>query len=85
MMDKGMADLSFEALMAKLKQTLEVLEKGELSLEESMKSYETGIALVRSAEEKLKRMEGRMEQIMADGTISDLKLMVTENEEHGQA
>ena len=65
---------TFDELMLELKTTVDGLEKGELSLEESMKAYETGIGLVRHLEEKLKAMEGRMEEIMADGTVKELKL-----------
>lgn len=65
---------SFDELMVELKKTVDGLEKGEQSLEDSMKSYETGIGLVRHLEEKLKSMEGRMEEIMADGTIKELKV-----------
>ncbi len=65
---------TFEDLMVELKKTVDALEKGELSLEESMKSYETGIGLVRCLEEKLKAMEGRMEEILADGTVKELKI-----------
>jgi exodeoxyribonuclease VII small subunit len=71
---------SFEELMNKLKTTLDTLEKGDLSLEHSMKSYEEGVILVRHLEEKLKKMEGRMEEILADGTIKDLVVEVSENE-----
>lgn len=85
MNDKIMANLSFEGLMAELKTTLDVLEKGELTLEESMKSYETGVTLVRLAEEKLKKMEGRMEEIMADGTIRDLSLPDGGGEDNGRS
>lgn len=67
---------SFEDLMTELKKTVDNLEKGELSLEESMRSYETGVNLVRKLEEKLKSMEGRMEEIMADGTIKELKITI---------
>ena len=63
---------SFEQLMDELKKTLEVLEKGELSLEESLKAYENGVKIVRAAETKLAAMEGKIEQIMADGTVSPL-------------
>lgn len=77
-------DLNFDELMLELKKTLEVLEKGELSLEDSMKSYEKGISLVRFAEEKLKNMEGRMEEILADGSVKDLSLDIS-GEQHERA
>lgn len=69
-------EMNFDELMNELSKTLEILEKGDLSLEDSMKSYEKGIGLVRCAEEKLKNMEGHMEEILADGTVKDLKLDV---------
>lgn len=81
----NLGDLSFEDLMTELKKTLDVLEKGELSLEHSMKSYERGVTLVRFAENKLKNMEGRMEEILSDGTVKDLEINFTEGEPHERA
>ncbi|HXW59990.1 MAG TPA: exodeoxyribonuclease VII small subunit [Myxococcota bacterium] len=83
-MDKEqMTKASFEHLMAELKKTLEILEKGELPLEESMAAYEYGIGLVEKAEEKLSKMEGRMEEILADGSKKALdmnKIMSDQND-----
>lgn len=81
--NEDVADLSYEELMNKLKETLDLLEKGDLSLEASMKSYEQGVNLVRHLEEKLKSMEGRMEEIMADGTIKDLVIETTKSDDCG--
>lgn len=75
-MSNNLSELSFEALMSDLKATLDTLEKGELSLEDSMKAYEAGVGLVRVLEDKLKKMEGRMEEILADGSIKDLAIAV---------
>lgn len=79
MTTKPMTQMSFEELMTALKATLDALEKGELSLEESMKTYESGVTLVRFAEEKLKKMEGRMEEILADGTVNELTVAVSQD------
>ncbi len=65
---------NFETLMAELKKTLTTLENGELPLEESMKAYEMGVTLVRTAEQKLASMEGRMEEILADGSKKALEI-----------
>lgn len=75
--------MSFETLMEHLKKTLEALEKGDLPLEKSLLAYEEGIRYARLAEEKLKFMEGRMEEILNDGstkplTISDLNQLANE-------
>lgn len=79
-MTKNLSEKTFEELMAELKTTLDALEKGELSLEDSMKSYESGVALVRALEHKLKKMEGRMEEILADGSIKDLEISVDDDQ-----
>lgn len=76
---------SFEELMAELKKTLDNLEKGEISLEDSMRSYEHGVMLVRHLEDKLKKMEGRMEEIMADGSIKDLNIPLVDSEAPARA
>lgn len=81
MMNKDeIINASFEALMDELKNTLSRLEKGELALEDSMAAYEYGVTLVKSAEEKLAKMEGRMEEIMADGSKKELDLGKTLSE-----
>lgn len=74
MSTKKISEMSFEELMDKLRSVLSTLEKGELSLEDSMRNYENGVILVRHAEEKLKSMEGRMEEIMSDGSIKELEI-----------
>lgn len=66
-----MVEMSFEELMTELKKTLDSLEKGDLSLEDSMLSYERGVVLVRHLEDKLRKMEGRMEEILSDGSIKE--------------
>jgi exodeoxyribonuclease VII small subunit len=42
------------------------LEKGELSLEESLKLYEEGVRLARLCHAKLEEAEGRIELLMKD-------------------
>jgi exodeoxyribonuclease VII small subunit len=59
--------LSFEELMKKLEAVVARLERGDLSLEDSLKSYEEGIALVRSAQGRLDGMDKRLEELLKDG------------------
>jgi len=66
-MGKTGAESSFEELMKKLESVVGRLEKGELPLEDSLKAYEEGIALVRSAQGRLDGMDKRLEQLLADG------------------
>jgi exodeoxyribonuclease VII small subunit len=43
------------------------LERGDLSLEESLKLFEDGVKLVRECEERLNQAERRIEVLMRDG------------------
>jgi exodeoxyribonuclease VII small subunit len=56
----------FEAALKKLEEIVQRLEKGELSLEESLKLYEEGIGLSRVCHTKLDEAEGRIEQLLKD-------------------
>jgi len=66
--------MNFEKLMQNLDQVVSKLESGRLSLEDSFKEYETGVKTVREAQKKLKDMEGKIEKLMADGSVEELKI-----------
>jgi exodeoxyribonuclease VII small subunit len=63
------AKLPFEAALAELEAIVDQLEKGSVSLDESIKLYERGEALKDRCEELLKSAEMRIEKITlsADG------------------
>ena len=54
----------FEELLGELEALVETMEKGELSLEESLKSFERGVELTRSCQQVLKDAEQKV-QILA--------------------
>jgi exodeoxyribonuclease VII small subunit len=58
---------SFEAALKQLEEIVQRLEKGELSLEESLKLYEEGIQLSRLCHGKLEEAEGKIEVLLKDG------------------
>lgn len=60
--------LPFEGLLDSLEKIVIQIEKGDLSLENSLKFYEKGIGLVREAQGRLDKMEGKIEELMADGS-----------------
>ena len=70
--------MTFEASMERLEEVLRLLENGNGTLDESLKLYEEGIALVRTCTEKLEHAEQKIKvlQMQADGSVSleDLKL-----------
>lgn len=59
--------IPFEKLLENIEALVVQLEKGDLSLENSLKAYEKGIEFVKEAQERLLKMEGRIEQLMSDG------------------
>lgn len=66
------APLPFETALARLQETVKRLESGELSLEDSLKTFEEGVRLTRQCQEQLKTAEQRIELLVqagADGKI----------------
>ena len=55
-----MKEINFEETMQKLEQITAELEKGELSLDESVKKFEEGIKLSKECSEKLDDAEKRI-------------------------
>ena len=50
-------DKNFEDALAQLESVVEKLESGELSLDESLRSFEEGVRLVKFCNEKLGEVE----------------------------
>lgn len=57
---------TFEQALEALETLVERLEKGELTLEESLKLYEEGIRLSRLCHGKLEEAEGKIEMLLKD-------------------
>lgn len=70
--EKKLQDL--EALVAKL-------ETGELSLEESLKAYENGVALTRDCQSMLEKAQLRIETAAAENGVSTSGQDASSNEE----
>jgi exodeoxyribonuclease VII small subunit len=56
----------FEDALKELEEVVARLEKGELSLEDSLRLYERGIGLARHCHAKLEEAEGKIELLMKD-------------------
>lgn len=56
----------FEDALRDLEDTVQRLESGDLSLEDSLAAFEQGVALVRVLNEKLTGVERRVEVLMRD-------------------
>jgi len=64
---KEKKSMDFEQQLASLEALVESLESGELSLEESLKSFEQGIAVARDCQAALKQAEQKVEVLMRQG------------------
>ena len=66
-------NVSFEEAVARLEQIVRSMEDGKLSLDESLKAFEEGIALVRFCNGKLDAAEQRVRILLTgeDGTLAD--------------
>jgi exodeoxyribonuclease VII small subunit len=59
--------VDFEQQLASLEGLVNSLESGELSLEESLKSFEQGIKVARDCQAALKSAEQKVEVLMRQG------------------
>ena len=60
------SEKSFEQGMADLEQIVRQLESGELSLEQALAAFESGIGLVRGLNQRLADAEARVEVLTRD-------------------
>ena len=60
--------IHFEKSMTELEEIVNHLEKGELSLEDSLKQFEKGVTLARKCQEVLNQAEQKIEMLAASTT-----------------
>lgn len=65
-------NLSFEQALGELEQIVKTLETGQAPLEDSIASYERGVALKKHCESKLRDAQAKIEKITVgnDGALS---------------
>jgi exodeoxyribonuclease VII small subunit len=61
-----MTDLKFEDCLARLEQIVGALETGNLTLDDSLKAFEEGVALMRHCARYLDEAERRIETLTRD-------------------
>jgi exodeoxyribonuclease VII small subunit len=64
--------IQFEECLAKLEKTVEELERGDLTLDQSLARYEDGVKALRQCYEVLRDAEKRVEVLLKneDGTLA---------------
>ena len=72
-MAKKTTDFDFEKALGELEALVEKMEQGELSLEESLRQFERGIALTRACQKALTEAEQKVQILMQNAGAAALK------------
>ena len=62
---EGAPALAFEAVIKRLNEIVQSLERGDLPLEDSLRLFEEGVQLSRVSQQRLDAAEKRVEQLLA--------------------
>jgi exodeoxyribonuclease VII small subunit len=64
--------LDYEASIAELESLVERLEQGDISLEESLKLYESGVLITRDCQEALSQAEQKVQMLLQQSDQTNL-------------
>lgn len=71
-MAKTKKPLDFERALSELEALVAAMESGEMTLEESLQAFETGVRLTRECQLTLQQAEQKVQLLLAeDGTTTD--------------
>ncbi len=74
-------EIDFEKALAELEKLVETMEKGELTLEDSLKQFERGITLTRACQEALVEAEQKVQILTRDNKAAELAAFETDTED----
>ena len=66
-------EIDFEKALAELEQLVETMEKGELTLEESLKQFERGVTLTRACQKALAEAEQKVRILTGNSESAELE------------
>lgn len=72
-MAKKKPTIAFEDALKELETLVEKMERGDLSLEESLQYFERGVTLTRLCQQALQEAEQKVEILLEKGEQSDVK------------
>ena len=72
MKDKNI-NINIEKVLNELESIVNKMEEDNLNLEDSLSSYEKGIALVKTAQENLKKIEQRVQILSKNNELEDFE------------
>lgn len=71
----------FESALTELESLVERMEQGDLSLEESLRQFETGIMLTRACQQALQEAEQKVEILLGKDTGPELQPFTLHDDE----
>ena len=72
-MPKKSNPINFEKTLAELEQLVQTMEKGDLSLEDSLKHFERGIVLTKSCQQALSEAEQKVSILLNKNGKAELE------------
>ncbi len=73
-------EMSFEESLAELESIVEKLENGQLSLDDSLLLFDTGIKLVKECDTKLRNARQKVEKLIEENNCLKSELFELQNE-----
>ena len=71
-MSEKKPEIDFEKALTELEQLVETMEKGELTMEESLKQFERGVGLTRACQQALAEAEQKVRILTRNGEAGEL-------------
>ena len=71
-MTKGNRKIDFESSLKKLDSIVEKLEDENINLEDSVKSFEDGVNLVKECQKQLQNAELKIKKLLNDGSSTEI-------------
>lgn len=76
---KQQQPLSFEHSLSELESLVETLERGDLTLDDSLKTFERGVELTRTCQQALREAEQKVERLSEKNSSAELEPLDREN------
>ncbi len=82
-MSEKKPEIDFEKALAELEQLVETMEKGELTLEESLKHFERGVTLTRACQQALADAEQKVRILTRNSETAELAEFAADTDNDG--
>ena len=79
-MSEKKTEIDFEKALAELEQLVETMEKGDLTLEESLKHFERGVSLTRACQQALANAEQKVQILTRNNESGELAEFATDSD-----